>query len=65
MVLNPTSVVSGSAFLHAGGFRFGDVLVVGLMLQFSAEVLDGFIQAFLQRHLSEEDTEKIKILPLT
>lgn len=42
------SVVSGSSLLHAGGFRFGDVLVVGLVLQFSAEVLDGFIQAFLQ-----------------
>ena len=52
---DPTSVVSGSAFLHAGGFRFGDVLVVGLMLQFSAEVLDGFVQAFLQGHLSTQD----------
>lgn len=45
-----TSVVSGSSFLHASGFRFGDVLVVGLVLQFSAEVLDSFVQAFLQRN---------------
>lgn len=42
--------MSGSSFLHAGGFRFGDVLVVGLVLQLPAEVLDGFVQAFLQRH---------------
>lgn len=41
------SVVSGSSFLHAGGFRFGDVLVVGLMFQFPAEVVDSFIQTFL------------------
>lgn len=42
-----TSVVPGSAFLHAGSFGFGDVLVVGLVLQFSAEVLDSFVQALL------------------
>lgn len=47
---NPVSVVSGSSLLHAGGFRFGDVLVVGLVLQFSTEVLDSFVQAFLQGH---------------
>lgn len=46
------SVVSGPSFLHAGSFGLGDVLVVGLVLQLSAEVLDGFVQAFLQRHLS-------------
>lgn len=46
-----TSVVPRSSFLHAGGFGFGDVLVVGLVLQFPAEVLDCFIQAFFQRHL--------------
>lgn len=40
-----------SSFLHAGGFGFGDVLVVGLVLQFPAEVLDCFIQAFFQWHL--------------
>lgn len=45
------SVVSGPSFLHAGSFGFGDVLVVGLVLQLSAEVLDGFVQALLQRHL--------------
>lgn len=57
-----TSVVSGSAFLHAGGFRFGDVLVVGLVLQLPAEVLDGFVQAFLQGHLSTRDnTYNIRI----
>lgn len=46
-----SSVVPGSSFLHAGRFGFGDVLVVGLVLQFPAEVLDGFIQAFFQWHL--------------
>lgn len=46
------SVVSGPSFLHAGSFGLGDVLVVGLVLQLSAEVLDGFVQALLQRHLS-------------
>lgn len=57
-----TSVVSGSHFLHAGGFGFGDVLVVGLVLQLSTEVLDGYIQSFLQGHLpthkqiDDEDT---------
>lgn len=45
------SDVPRSSFLHAGGFGFGDVLVVGLVLQLPAEVLDCFIQAFLQRHL--------------
>lgn len=45
------SVVSGPSFLHASSFGFGDVLVVGLVLQLSAEVLDGFVQALLQRHL--------------
>lgn len=40
-----------SALLHAGSFGFGDVLIVGLVLQLPAEVLDGFIQAFFQRHL--------------
>lgn len=51
----PTSVVSGSSFLHAGGFRFGDVLVVGLVLEFPTEVLDSFVQAFLQGYLSTQD----------
>lgn len=46
------SVVSGPSFLHARSFGFGDVLVVGLVLQLSAEVLDGFVQALLQGHLS-------------
>lgn len=55
MVGNPTSVVSGPSFLHAGGFRFGDVLVVGLVLEFPTEVLDSFVQAFLERHLSTQD----------
>lgn len=40
-----------SAFLHAGGFGFGDVLVVGLVLQFPAKILDGFIQPFFQWYL--------------
>lgn len=40
-----------SAFLHAGGFGFWDVLVVGLVLQFPAEILDGFIQPFFQWYL--------------
>lgn len=53
---NPTSVVSGSSFLHAGGLRFGDVLVVGLVLEFPAEVLDRFVQALLQGHLSTQRT---------
>ena len=47
-----TSVVSGSSLLHAGSFRFGDVLIVGLVLELPVEVLDGFIQAFFQGHLS-------------
>lgn len=51
-----TSVMSGSSFLHAGGFRFGDVLVVGLVLQLSAEVLDRFVQAFFQRDLVQQVT---------
>ncbi|KAG7238774.1 hypothetical protein INR49_030318 [Caranx melampygus] len=41
--------ISQSALL-----KFGDVLVVGLVLELSAEVLDGFVQAFLQRHLSTQ-----------
>lgn len=45
------SVVPWPPFLHAGGLGFGDVLVVGLVLQLPAEVLDGFVQAFFQRHL--------------
>lgn len=52
----PGSVVSGSSFLHAGGFRFRDVLIVGLVLKFPTEVLDSFVQAFLQGHLSTRDT---------
>lgn len=35
--------MSGSSFLHAGSFRFGDVLVVSLVLQLSAEVLNCFV----------------------
>lgn len=50
--------MSGSSFLHAGSFRFGDVLVVGLVLQFPAEVLDGFVQALLQRHLPTQHTSR-------
>lgn len=46
--------MSRSSFLHAGSFRFGDVLVVGLMLQFSAEVLDSFVQAFFQWNLIQQ-----------
>ena len=46
-----TSVVSGPSLLHPRRLGFGDVLVVGLVLQLSAEVLDGFIQAFFQRYL--------------
>lgn len=52
------SVVSGPSFLHAGSFGFGDVLVVGLVFQLSAEVLDGFVQALLQRHLSRHSIVK-------
>lgn len=40
-----------SALLHAGRFGFGDVLVVGLVLQFPAKILDGFIQPFFQWYL--------------
>lgn len=54
MAGHQTSVVSGSSFLHAGSFRFGDILVVGLVFQFPTEILDGFVQAFLQGHLSTQ-----------
>lgn len=47
--------MSGSALLHAGGFGFGDVLIVGLVLQLSTEVLDGFVQAFLQGNLFNQN----------
>lgn len=59
--------MSGSSFLHAGGFRFGDVLVVGLVLELSTEVLDSFVQAFLQGYLSTQDTNtyNIKMLSLS
>lgn len=57
-VCDRDSVVSGSSFLHAGSFRFGDVLVVGLVFQFPAEVLDGFVQALLQRHLPTQRTSQ-------
>ena len=52
----PASVVSGPPFLHAGGFGFGDVLVVGLVLQLPAEVLDGFVQSLLQGNLFDTNT---------
>lgn len=57
-------VMSQASFLHAGGFGFGDVLIVGLMFQLPTEVLDRFIQALLQGHLSTWDTKKLhNILP--
>lgn len=49
-----------SSFLHAGGLGFGDVLVVGLVLQFPAEVLDCFIQAFFQWHLQTHKTKIVR-----
>lgn len=48
------SVVSRTHFLHAGSFGFGDVLIISLVLQLPTEVLDGFVQAFLQGHLSTQ-----------
>lgn len=54
------SDVSWSALLHASSLRFGDVLVVGLVFQLSAEVLDGFVQTFLQRHLSKHKSQSEK-----
>lgn len=55
-----SSVVPRSSFLHAGGLGLGDVLVVGLVLQFPAEVLDCFIQAFFQRHLQDTQTKIVR-----
>lgn len=52
--------MSRSSLLHAGGFGFGDVLVVGLVFQLSAEVLDGFVQALLQRHLWIDNVTNIR-----
>lgn len=43
-----------AAFLDPGGLGLGDVLVVGLVLQLLAEVVDGFVQTFLQRDLVVE-----------
>ena len=49
-----TSVMSGASFLHPRRLGLGDVLVVGLVLQLPAEVLDGFIQSLLQRYLATQ-----------
>ena len=49
------SVVSGSAFLHAGSLWLGDVLVVGLVFQLSVKVLDRFVQTLFQRYLRHTD----------
>ena len=49
MTLDPLSsvVLSWSSFLLAGCLGLGDVLVIGLVLQLPAEVLDGLVQALL------------------
>lgn len=54
------SVVSGSAFLHAGSLRLGDILVVGLVLQLSGKVVDRLVQALLQRYLWQPHRQRVK-----
>ena len=56
-----TSVMSGASLLHPRRLGLGDVLVVGLVLQLSAEVLDGFIQSLLQRYLAKQREHSLNL----
>ena len=53
--------MSGASLLHPRRLGLGDVLVVGLVLQLSAEVLDGFIQSLLQRYLAKQREHSLNL----